>query len=157
MSKIVVAGLHMPDYISTFGCKPSYPMERRKFIFIMVAASALAAVPVIRYRCLQTSPGNPLLRPEILACICDEKEICDIGDHYRSRIPAENKKDKLVELILTDDAGKKNASSDDTALYNWIEQKVREDFKEGRIVVVDGWILSETEARQCALLSLAEN
>jgi len=28
------------------------------------------------------------------------------------------------------------------------------EFKEGKIVVEDGWVLSKTEARQCALYSL---
>jgi hypothetical protein len=31
---------------------------------------------------------------------------------------------------------------------------VRYDFAHGRTVVVDGWVLSVTEARQCALFSL---
>jgi hypothetical protein len=31
---------------------------------------------------------------------------------------------------------------------------VRADFERGRTVVIDGWILSITEARQCALFSL---
>jgi hypothetical protein len=31
---------------------------------------------------------------------------------------------------------------------------VRGDFAHGRTVIVDGWILSVTEARQCALFSL---
>jgi len=34
---------------------------------------------------------------------------------------------------------------------------VKQDFGNGKIAVVDGWILSVTEARQCALYSLEEN
>ena len=33
---------------------------------------------------------------------------------------------------------------------------VHDDFDDGRTVVVDGWILSATEARQCALYSLTQ-
>ena len=36
-----------------------------------------------------------------------------------------------------------------------VAQQVRNDFAAGRIVLVDGWVLSATEARQCALFSLA--
>jgi hypothetical protein len=36
-----------------------------------------------------------------------------------------------------------------------IDDTVHEDFAAGRTVVVDGWVLSVTEARQCALFSLA--
>jgi hypothetical protein len=33
-------------------------------------------------------------------------------------------------------------------------EQARADFEEGRTVVVNGWILSVTEARQCAIFSL---
>jgi hypothetical protein len=32
-------------------------------------------------------------------------------------------------------------------------KQVRADFAEGHTVIVDGWLLSTTEARQCALYS----
>jgi hypothetical protein len=35
-----------------------------------------------------------------------------------------------------------------------VAELVRSDFAEGRTVVVHGWVLSVTEARQCALFSL---
>ena len=36
----------------------------------------------------------------------------------------------------------------------WIDDQVRDDFAAGRTVLVGGWVLSVTEARQCALFSL---
>ena len=33
--------------------------------------------------------------------------------------------------------------------------QVRDDFANGRTVLVNGWVLAVTEARQCALFSLA--
>jgi hypothetical protein len=36
-----------------------------------------------------------------------------------------------------------------------IDDQIRDDFTAGRTVVVDGWVLSVTEARQAALFSLA--
>jgi hypothetical protein len=35
-----------------------------------------------------------------------------------------------------------------------IAAMVRRDFDTGRTVLVNGWVLSATEARQCALFSL---
>lgn len=131
----------------------SYPMKRRKFIFTAVAAATLVVVPAVRYRCRNSIPGDPLLRPGILARFCDKKEICEIGNHYLLHMPHESRKTKLVDLILTDKSGKKMEPSDESQLDDWIELKVRKDFEEQRTVIVDGWILSETEARQCALLS----
>jgi hypothetical protein len=40
-------------------------------------------------------------------------------------------------------------------LQKSIDDTVHEDFASGRTVVVDGWVLAVTEARQCALFSLA--
>jgi len=34
-----------------------------------------------------------------------------------------------------------------------LEESIKNDFETGNTVIVDGWILSRTEARQCALLS----
>jgi hypothetical protein len=36
-----------------------------------------------------------------------------------------------------------------------IEKSVEMDFKADKLIVIKGWIMSETEARQCALLSLS--
>ncbi len=36
-----------------------------------------------------------------------------------------------------------------------IEKTVELDFKSDKLIVIKGWVISETEARQCALLSLS--
>ena len=36
-----------------------------------------------------------------------------------------------------------------------IEQHVEMDFKSDKLILIKGWVISETEARQCALLSLS--
>jgi hypothetical protein len=48
-------------------------------------------------------------------------------------------------------------STDSNLVNSVLEKKVRQDFQENKTVVVDGWILSVTEARQCALFSLSQN
>jgi F420-0:gamma-glutamyl ligase len=40
------------------------------------------------------------------------------------------------------------------ALAAALAQRVQQDFVDGHVVHVDGWVLSLTEARQCALHSL---
>jgi hypothetical protein len=37
---------------------------------------------------------------------------------------------------------------------NEAAERVKKDFEEDRIVIVSGWVLSETEARQCAAIHL---
>jgi hypothetical protein len=52
-------------------------------------------------------------------------------------------------------SGQFSSKSGSAELSKWIANKVQEDFINQRIVAVNGWILSETEACQCALLSLS--
>lgn len=68
--------------------------------------------------------------------------------------PAENEKKKLKDLLLTGDDGKQTKESDNEAVFELIDKKVRKDFKEDKLQVIKGWVISTTEARQCALFSL---
>lgn len=63
-----------------------------------------------------------------------------VGESYRTIAPEERREDVLVKLL----------SEQPSAL----EEKIKDDFRKGDMVLVDGWILSKTEARQCALFSL---
>jgi len=64
---------------------------------------------------------------------------------------------RLGSLILADllSAGRDCTSS--AALGNSIREQVRHDFDRRQITIVDGWILSRTEARIYALAPIAEN
>lgn len=132
-------------------------MKRRTFILTAVAATTIIAIPVIKYSCRHAMTSDPLVRPDVLARFCDEDTIREIGKRYRSQVPEENKKQKLVELLLTNDAGKTIRPLSDSVISDWIEQKIQQEFKTQRTVIVAGWILSQTEARQCALLSFSKN
>jgi hypothetical protein len=79
-----------------------------------------------------------LAHPEFLSHICDEATIKAIGTVYREQTTTEAQQDKLIELLRT--------SHD-------LEKDIRDDYSSGRIVILRGWVLSLTEARQCALYS----
>jgi hypothetical protein len=71
-------------------------------------------------------------------------------------IPVESKEDQLVDLLLIDETGKSISRSSDLSTINSLEnQKIKHDFDTEKTIVVKGWVLSITEARQCALFSLA--
>ncbi|MDP4260953.1 MAG: hypothetical protein Q8941_00365 [Bacteroidota bacterium] len=130
-------------------------MKRRTFILTAIAGAAIITIPVIKYRCRDSITGDPLLRPDVLSRFCDKDTILEIGRQYMVQVPAEARKEKLIELLLTSDKGEKLKSSDESEISKWIEQKVQQDFQTERMVIVNGWILSATETRQCALLSLS--
>lgn len=70
---------------------------------------------------------------------------------------AEQKKDQLVNLLLTDTFGKiVPESSDISFIQTLLDQKIHKDFKSGNTVTVKGFVISATEARQCALFSLGQ-
>jgi len=80
-----------------------------------------------------------------------------IGLEYLNSAPEEVDMQKLIHLICPSDSDKyrqlADASSDDA--HDLIVGWQREDFEHGRIANVAGWLLSETEARVCALTALA--
>ncbi len=71
---------------------------------------------------------------------------------YRIQTPAESEIDKLADLLSTDSAGNKISSSEDIFIQNLMNQKIKHDFETDNIVIVNGWVITLTEARQCALL-----
>ena len=130
-------------------------MKRRKFLWIGSAVVlAVASVPAYRYYKKKSKFYNPLVTPNDLSRFCDEGIIRDIGLSYRTMTPVENEKRKLTDLLLTSDEGKITAESDNEAVFELIDKNVRKDFIEDKLQVIKGWVISTTEARQCALFSL---
>ena len=83
----------------------------------------------------------------------DLKTLKEIGTAYRGQTASETDADKLATLLLTDSSGKPVSSeSDHSFVQSLMRKNIEHDFETGNIVIVKGWILSVTEARQCALL-----
>ena len=93
--------------------------------FILLSLTAAGAIGLPGCR-----PGHDA--PEMLSSICDQKTLHAIGKAYLQEHPAG--RDELQKLI--------------------VNSNVQDDFQKGNIIVVKGWVLSATEARQCALLTL---
>ena len=92
--------------------------------------------------------------PDELSRFCDEKEIRAIGASYRNLVPQENEKNQLSALLLASDGGKAVAATDKYAVIELLDKKVQKDFNDYNLQVINGWVISTTEARQCALFSL---
>lgn len=146
------------NYIYPVSCfrKRFYSMKRRAFILKIIAATSVISLPAFYYTCRSSSHYDPLITPEILSRFCDGEVIRTIGEHYLFKFPSEAQKEKLVSMILTGSNGEKLKSSDHSEIRDWVERKINEDFKQERILIIDGWIISATEARQCALYSFAQ-
>ncbi|HYC27540.1 MAG TPA: hypothetical protein VEB42_01975, partial [Chitinophagaceae bacterium] len=102
-----------------------YRMKRRRFILLSLTAAGAAGLPF--------AGCSPHGAPEILSKLCDERTMLEIGREYLQEHPHESDRNTLKKLTRSAD--------------------VRAEFRNGNIVVVKGWVLSITEARQCALLT----
>lgn len=127
-------------------------MQRRQFL--QLSAMGGTVILVTGISCNQRHPVSYdiLGKPEELAQICDLKTLKEIGMAYQNQTASEMDADKLATLLLTDSAGKPVSSTDLTFIQTLISKKIEHDFETGNIFIVKGWILSVTEARQCALL-----
>jgi hypothetical protein len=88
-------------------------------------------------------------RPQLLAMLGPDR-VRQLGTHYRATTPTENSADALRAAISAGEGIHLPFSGDRS-----LEHQVRDDFAQGRTVLVDGWVLSVTEARQAALFSLS--
>jgi hypothetical protein len=80
-----------------------------------------------------------------------------IGRAYLDVMPCEANARSLVDLICGDVLPDRAELPwmEDEALRESLRRQLRRDFKRGCTVKVDGWILSATEARLCALAAVA--
>ncbi len=79
-----------------------------------------------------------------------------IGREYLKDRPGESDARVLGELISISSGGTpdRTCRADPDDIRRRLRRRVRLDFEEGRVVKVRGWILSETEARLCALAAI---
>jgi hypothetical protein len=75
-----------------------------------------------------------------------------VGQSYLACTPQEADHQVLSSLLLSDGAAE--FSKKPAALRAYIRDRIRQDFAEGRITEVDGWVLSITEARLCAITTV---
>ncbi len=123
-------------------------MKRRKFLLLSLFGLFISLVFIWYYK-YKSATKRDLRLPLDLSGICDRKTLINIGNTYR-KLTDENNKIYLEELLFEDRV------IPDNEIKNLLKTKVTEDFDNGNTILIDGWLLSITEARQCALLSIAE-
>jgi len=121
-------------------------MDRRQFLQF-TAAGVVATVTATACG----EDAHSLARPELLDMLGPDRARI-LGARYRQMVPSENDADALRAAI---ELGARSSPRRFGVLPPSVTDQVRRDFAEGRTVVVQGWVLSVTEARQCALFSLA--
>lgn len=116
----------------------SRSITRRRFLVIAVSTTAAGAA---LWRLLDDE------RPTgIVAELFDDYGAARaIGREYLKERPEEKERETLLQLLsLRDDL-------DPGPVRERLRTEVRRDYVEARVVLVNGWYLSRTEARLCAL------
>jgi hypothetical protein len=132
-------------------------MKRREFIGIAAVGAAGVVVPTSVPG--RSSVAASLAHPRLLAILRDEHRVAELGRHYRALVPNENAEPVLTRILQDDVRGVHGELANDPAAHSLqtrIDRQVQADFEHGRTVMLQGWILSKTEARQCALFSLLQ-
>jgi len=121
-------------------------LDRRRFLQL----SALSIVATVADSACASSDraDTPPDRPQLLAMLGPER-VRQLGANYRASTPNENSVDAL-RAALSSGHGLRIPFINSASL----DDQIRDDFAAGRTVVVDGWVLAVTEARQAALFSL---
>jgi hypothetical protein len=122
-------------------------MQRRTFIHLSTYTALALTLPFTEG--CSPSPEIIASRPFVFSKLADRKTITEAGLAYRKRFPKEDNKTVLGNLLLG-----ANASQDKSVIQKQLENRVLNDFKTGQTVSAAGWVLSVTEARQCALYSI---
>lgn len=132
-------------------------MTRRAFVLSVLGTAAAFFLSQIGCREKVSSKTTVLFMPAFLSLIIDENAIRKIGQAYISFAPNQTTESFLISKLMSDQNGKplsRTLSASNISLA--LRKKIEQDFIKGQYLFVDGWVLSETEAQQCALFSLSQ-
>ena len=117
-------------------------IDRRRFLALgaMVAAGAATGCG--------GDDARAFGQPDLIAALGPDA-VRNLGQRYRASVPLERDASRLEAAIRASRPWAARIG----LRHEPIADQVRDDFDAGRTVVVDGWLLSVTEARQCGLYS----
>ncbi len=123
-------------------------MKRRTFLKSSALAGCTGLLPL---PAVFAHPAVPraYAHPELLQLLDDADAVAAIGSAYLRANPAKHDTDALLSALDQRlDSVKANAAP------QALKRSVKRDFTRGETRRLNGWILAETEALQCALFSL---
>lgn len=143
----LVTGMMAPD-----GGIMNFAITRRRMLWLLVGLGGAAGLA----RIARVFPFNSRSSGSLEAFFDRPDSARRIGAAYLRLHPQEADAASLRRSFASAPGGAAGSLEAMGAgeFAGWIRDRRRGDFRDGRTVAVDGWILSITEARLCALLFL---
>jgi hypothetical protein len=129
-------------------------MNRRTFLEFSVLAGTTLTAPLLHSKFLDLFTCRPAPYPRVLSHICSDDILTQIGTSYRNLFPEENSTEQLLTLLFRGRSVREVPFLHSALIGDQLDQQVQNDFRDENTIIINGWFLSRTEARQCALLSL---
>jgi hypothetical protein len=128
---------------------------RRDLMRYLICVSVPLAFPVSAFA-WPSSDSIPPLGARLKRFFSNKESARVIGKRYLTMRPEESSLNRLTALICrTPESYDQLAKTDTNTLRILLAEQQRDDFTNGRVMLVDGWILSETEVHLCAIASLS--
>ena len=133
-----------------------HSLSRRKALFSAVAillpgtlssVSAWATSPDL------ADPEQTSLPEQLLALFHSPESMCAVGRAYLAGVGGDSRSANENALFVRE--LEEQLRHPASRLRPWLRQRVSRDFEEGRVVCLDGWVLSVTEVELCALFAIA--
>lgn len=127
-------------------------MKRRTFVITAATAGAVISLSFAYKAWVKYRYQDPYATPEALLDVLDEDTCLYLGSRYLALHPAENTADILkAKIFSAKESGIVSNSFGHAATEKAISENIFREFSQSAMVLIDGWMLSHTEARQCAL------
>jgi hypothetical protein len=127
-------------------------MTRRSFILLTGLGISTMGVLSAKFFNLDFIDNTPYVKPRLLSQLCNDDTIRLLGHSYLELRPAERNRDRLMKEIYGRVVNIATLRRRDILrMRAQLRNSIRKNFASRETVILRGWILSLTEARQCAL------
>ena len=127
-------------------------MDRRIFLQLVTGGTIVVALPSLNLIGGGASSDISYSTPKLLSDLSAGDLVRELGREYRLKFPDEDDSDTLMDRLSS--SLDNQIIQDKSSIGVGILSQIQDDFASNNIVLLDGWILSVTEARQCALNSI---
>lgn len=125
------------------------PVTRRTFI-AGVLSSSLLLLPGCGF--FKGNNDESFIK-RLVEVFANKASASNIGNEYLKAVPEERKRENLISGIFSTFNGGLSGITAPDKLRKELRTYIKNDFKNGNVIELKGWLFSVTEARLCALVT----